>query len=239
MNRPPATTHRTVDAIRRLPVEERLKIHEIFYSIQGESTFAGRPCVLVRLTGCQMRCSWCDTEYAFYEGEWRSRAEVVQEVASFGCPLVELTGGEPLLQPAARPLMIDLCDAGFEVLIETGGGLDISGIDPRVHRIVDVKCPASGEARNNRWQNLDLLTSRDEVKLVIADRADYDWAKALIHRHDLASRCPVHLSPVHELAGTEGLEPVRLAQWILEDRLPVRLQLQVHKYIWDPATRGV
>lgn len=218
---------------------DRLKIHEIFYSIQGESTYAGRPCVLVRLTGCQMRCSWCDTEYAFYEGSWRTRQEVLDEVASFGCPLVELTGGEPLLQPAARPLMTDLCDAGFEVLLETGGGVDIGEVDPRVQRIVDVKCPGSGEAENNCWQNLDLLTERDEVKFVVTDRADYEFAKQLIERHDLASRCPVHLSPVHELPGTEGLPPVRLAEWILADQLPVRLQLQMHKFIWHPQARGV
>lgn len=230
---------RQPDPILRLPATDRLKIHEIFYSIQGESTFAGRPCVLVRLTGCQMRCTWCDTEYAFYDGTWRRRAEVLAEVASFGCPLVELTGGEPLLQPAARPLITELCDAGHEVLLETGGGVNISDVDPRVRRIVDVKCPGSGEAENNHWPNLDLLTERDEVKFVITGRADYDFARQVIARHDLASRCPVHLSPVHELPGTEGLAPVQLAEWILEDHLPVRLQLQQHKFIWDPSTRGV
>jgi 7-carboxy-7-deazaguanine synthase len=234
-----AASLNAADPKPRLPTEDRLKIHEIFYSIQGESTLAGRPCVLVRLTGCQMRCSWCDTEYAFYEGAWRSRGDVVAEVASYGCPLVEITGGEPLLQPAVRPLMVDLCDAGYEVLLETGGGVHINDIDPRVRRIVDVKCPGSGEAENNRWENLEVLTTRDEVKFVIADRADYIWAKDVMQRFQLADRCPLHLSPVHATPSAPGLEPVRLAEWILEDRLPVRLQLQLHKYVWDPSTRGV
>jgi 7-carboxy-7-deazaguanine synthase len=214
--------------------EPRLKIHEIFYSLQGESTFAGRPCVLVRLTGCQMRCSWCDTEYAFYEGGWMSLDEVVERVASFGCPLVEVTGGEPLLQPAVHPLMTRLCDEGYEVLIETGGGLDISPVDSRVRRIVDVKCPASGEAGNNRWQNLDDLRPTDELKFVVADRGDYDWAKAVIADRGLAGRCPIHLSPVWE-----SMPPAELAAWILADRLPVRLTLQQHKILWGKETRGV
>jgi len=153
--------------------------------------------------------------------------------------MVEITGGEPLLQPAARPLMVDLCDAGYEVLLETGGGVDIGDVDPRVRRIVDVKCPGSGEAKNNRWANLEILTSRDEVKFVIADRADYEWAKDVILRYRLAELCPVHLSPVHATPSAPGLEPVQLAEWILEDKLPVRLQLQLHKYVWDPSTRGV
>jgi 7-carboxy-7-deazaguanine synthase len=216
-----------------LPATERVKLHEIFYSIQGESTFAGRPCVLVRLTGCQMRCSWCDTEYAFYEGRWRTLDEVLHEVEAFACPLVELTGGEPLLQPGALPLMTRLCDRGHEVLLETGGGLDIARVDPRVRRIVDVKCPGSGESPNNRWENLPLLTQRDEVKFVLADERDYDWAREIAARHDLASRCTVHFAPV------EGrLDPTRLAEWILRDRLPVRLQLQLHKRLWGDA-RGV
>ncbi|MDX1996517.1 MAG: 7-carboxy-7-deazaguanine synthase QueE [Thermoanaerobaculia bacterium] len=211
----------------------RLRIHEIFYSIQGESTLAGRPCVFVRLTGCQMRCRWCDTEYAFYEGGWRSLAEVLETVAGYGCPLVEVTGGEPLLQPGCRPLLAALADAGYEVMLETGGGLDIAGIDPRVRRIVDVKCPGSGEAENNRWENLALLTDRDEVKFVVADRRDYEFTRDVITRHHLAERCPLLLSPVHgELAAAE------LAAWILEDHLPVRLQLQLHKALWGDR-RGV
>lgn len=213
---------------------KRLKINEIFYSIQGESTFAGRPCVLVRLTGCQMRCAWCDTEYSFYEGRWMSRGEVIAEVIRHGCPLVELTGGEPLLQPGVRPLMAELCDAGYEVLLETGGGVSIADVDPRVHRIVDVKCPGSGEAKNNRFENLDLLTARDEVKFVLTGEEDYLWARELVRERRLAQTCPVHFSPVHGAVNLEAL-----AEWILRDRLPVRLQLQLHKFIWDSATRGV
>lgn len=218
----------------RLPATERLRVNEIFHSIQGESTFAGQRCVLVRLTGCQMRCTWCDTPYSFYEGEWRTRQEVLDEVATHGCPLVELTGGEPLLQPGARPLLEALCNASYGVLLETGGGVSIEGVDPRVHRIVDVKCPASGEVENNYWPNLDLLGERDEVKFVLADAADYAWAKKVVAQHRLTERVPVHLSPVHG-----QLESQKLAEWILRDRLAVRLQLQMHKFVWDPATRGV
>ena len=211
----------------------RLRIHEIFYSLQGESTFAGRPCVLVRLTGCQMRCVWCDTEYAFYEGGWMTLDEIVAKAAAFGCPLVEVTGGEPLLQPNVLPLMSALCDAGYEVLLETGGGLDIAPVDGRVRRIVDVKCPASGEAENNRWENLDELRPTDELKFVVAGREDYDWAKRVIAERNLAGRCPIHFSPVWE-----SMPPAELAGWILEDRLPVRLTLQQHKVLWGNA-RGV
>jgi len=214
--------------------DSRLKVHEIFYSLQGESTFAGRPCVLVRLTGCQMRCRWCDTEYAFYEGGWKSVEEILAEVAGLGCPLVEVTGGEPLLQPAALPLLAALCDAGYEVLLETGGGLDIAPVDPRVRRIVDVKCPASGEAESNRWENLADLRPTDELKFVLADRADYEWAKGVVADRALAGRCPIHFSPVWE-----SLPPGELAAWILADRLPVRLTLQQHKILWGAATRGV
>jgi 7-carboxy-7-deazaguanine synthase len=218
----------------RTPPPVRLRVHEIFHSIQGESTHAGRPCVLVRLTGCQMRCSWCDTEYAFYEGNWKTLDEVLAEVEDFGCPLVELTGGEPLLQPGALPLLSALCDRGYEVLLETGGGLDVSRVDPRVRRIVDVKCPGSGESAANHWPNLEVLRSSDEVKFVLDGREDYEWAKDVVARHQLTKRCPVHFSPVHgALAARE------LAAWILTDRLAVRLQVQVHKVIWDPQARGV
>ncbi len=217
-----------------VPEQERLRVNEIFYSLQGESTLAGRPCVLVRLTGCQMRCSWCDTEHAFYEGTWKTLAEVVAEVESFGCSLVEVTGGEPLLQPAALPLLASLAERGYEVLLETGGGLDIAAVDPRVRRVLDVKCPGSGEAEGNRWENLDLLTPRDEVKFVIADEHDYRWAREVVRERGLAAVCPVHFSPVW---GT--CEPAQLAAWILRDRLPVRLQLQLHKLLWPDQSRGV
>ena len=225
---------RTPDPIASMPADSRLKINEIFYSIQGESTRAGLPCVLVRLTGCQMRCTWCDTEYSFYEGRWMTRREIFDEVAAFGCPMVELTGGEPLLQPAVLPLMRDFCDAGYEVLLETGGGVDISGVDSRVRRIVDIKCPGSGEAGNNHWPNLDLLTGHDEVKMVLADEADYLWARDLVRDRRLTESCPVHFSPVHGAIDLEAL-----AGWILRDRLGVRLQLQMHKFIWGAETRGV
>jgi 7-carboxy-7-deazaguanine synthase len=217
-----------------LPNDERLLVHEIFYSLQGESTFAGRPCVLVRLTGCQMRCRWCDTEYAFHDGSWMTRDEILAAVAAFACPLVELTGGEPLLQPGAVPLLTALCDRGYEVLLETGGGLDIASVDPRVRRIVDVKCPSSGEAENNRWENLAVLRERDEVKFVIGDEADYRWAGGVVRAHGLEGVCPVHFSPV-----VPALPAAQLAEWILRDRLPVRLQLQLHKLLWGAETRGV
>lgn len=229
-----AAAPRPAAAHLRLPAEERLKVHEIFYSLQGESTRAGRPCVLVRLTGCQMRCSWCDSEYAFYDGEWMSRDEVLAAVERHGCPMVEVTGGEPLLQPGTRPLLAALAEGGYEVLLETGGGLDVSGVDPRVRRIVDVKCPASGEAAHNRWENLALLTPRDEVKFVIADEADYRFARRVIEEHGLADRCPVSLSPV-----SGAIEPRAIAEWMLRDRLAARLQLQLHKLLWGADATGV
>lgn len=213
---------------------ERLRVNEIFYSLQGESTRAGLPCVLVRLTGCQMRCRWCDTEHSFYEGRWMSLQEIIEEVAGYDCPLVELTGGEPLLQPAALPLLAALCDRGFEVLLETGGGIDIGGVDPRVRRVVDVKCPGSGEVEGNRWENLDLLGERDELKFVLADERDYLWARDLVLERALHRICPVHFSPVHG-----RLEADDLAAWILRDRLQVRLQLQLHKLLWGADARGV
>jgi len=215
-------------------VNGRLKIHEIYHSIQGESSFAGSPCVFVRLTGCQMRCVWCDTQEAFYEGRWMGLDQILDEVAGHGCGLVEVTGGEPLLQPAVLPLMTRLCDEGYEVLLETGGGLDISRVDARVRRIVDVKCPASGEAENNRWANLAELRPGDELKFVVANREDYAWAKRVLAERRLVGRCPIHFAPVHGELGAEDL-----AGWILRDRLPVRLGVQLHKLVWGPDARGV
>ncbi len=223
-----------VDPRVLLAPADRLLVNEIFYSLQGESSRAGRPCVLIRLTGCQMRCRWCDSAYSFYEGDWWTLDEVIADVERHDCPLVEVTGGEPLLQPGCRPLLAELCERGHEVLLETGGGLDISGIDPRVRRIVDVKCPASGEAAANHWPNLEQLTRRDELKFVLADESDYLWARQLVRDRRLADRCPVHFSPVWgELA------PEELAAWLLRDRLPVRLQLQLHKLLWGADRRGV
>jgi 7-carboxy-7-deazaguanine synthase len=212
-----------------------LTINEIFHSIQGESSFAGQPCVFIRLTACDLRCRWCDTPYAFYEGRKMSVDDVVSEVDRRKCPLVEITGGEPLLQPDVYPLIERLLEAGKTVLLETGGHLSIAQVPVEVHRIVDVKCPGSGESAHNDWSNLPLLTMRDEVKFVIADRADYEWAKSVVEREGLAARCAaVHFSPVHG-----ELPPKQLADWVLADRLRVRVQLQLHKYIWGADVRGV
>jgi 7-carboxy-7-deazaguanine synthase len=212
-----------------------LTINEIFYSIQGESTRAGRPCVFVRLSACDLRCSWCDTPYAFHEGTKRSVDEVVAEVERHGCPLVEITGGEPLLQEDVYPLMDRLLARGLTVMLETGGHRPVTRVPPAVVKIVDVKCPGSGEASKNDWGNLDRLSPHDELKFVVQDRADYEFARELIGRHALASRCAaILISPVHGV-----LDPKTLSEWMLADRLPARLQLQLHKYIWSPTTRGV
>lgn len=212
-----------------------LTINEIFYSIQGESTRAGRPCVFVRLSACDLRCSWCDTPYAFHEGTKRSVDEVVAEVERHGCPLVEITGGEPLLQEDVYPLMDRLLARGLTVMLETGGHRPVTHVPPAVVKIVDVKCPGSGEASKNDWGNLDRLSPHDELKFVVQDRADYEFARELIGRHALSSRCAaILISPVHGV-----LDPKTLSDWMLADHLPARLQLQMHKYIWSPSTRGV
>ncbi|MGZ3421576.1 MAG: radical SAM protein [Polyangiales bacterium] len=214
---------------------DTLVVHEIYASVQGESSFVGLPCTFVRLTGCNLRCTWCDTQQAFFGGTRMSRAEAFAKAMAFDTPLVELTGGEPLLQPGALPLMRELADAGRTVLLETSGERDISRVDPRVHRIVDLKAPASGECARNRWENVQHLRKTDEVKVVLADRADYEWARAKIAEHDLAARVSsVLVSAVHG-----KLDPKALVAWILEDKLPVRFQVQVHKYVWGPDTQGV
>jgi len=214
---------------------DSLLINEIFYSIQGESTRAGCPCVFVRLTGCNLRCSWCDTEYAFSEGRKMTVAEVNERVLGYRCDLVEVTGGEPLLQAAVHPLIDALLDSGKTVLIETSGASDISGVNPRAIRIMDLKCPGSGEAERNLWSNLDYLAAQDEIKFVVSDRADYEWARRVILDRKLASR----VNAVLLSCAFERLAPASLAAWILEDRLPARLQLQIHKHIWHPQARGV
>jgi 7-carboxy-7-deazaguanine synthase len=212
-----------------------LTINEIFYSIQGESTRAGRPCVFVRLTACDLRCSWCDTPYAFHEGRKMSVDEVTEAVARHDCDLVEITGGEPLLQEDVYPLMDRLLSAGRAVMLETGGHRPIDRVPAAVVKIVDVKCPGSGEADRNDWSNLGRLAPHDEVKFVVKDRADYDFARDVIHRYALASRAAaVLMSPVHD-----ALDPRTLSEWMLADHLPARLQLQLHKYIWSPTARGV
>lgn len=207
-----------------------LRITEIFHSIQGESSRVGLPTVFVRLTGCPLRCVWCDTAYAFSGGESLAIADVMQTVAGFGCATVCVTGGEPLAQKNCLPLLAALCDAGYSVSLETSGALDIGGVDPRVARIVDLKAPGSGEEKKNRWENLDLLTAHDELKFVLASREDYDWAVAACRQRRLFARCPVLFSPVQG-----QLDPAQLAQWIMDDRLPVRFQLQLHKVLWGNA----
>lgn len=212
-----------------------LTVNEIFHSIQGESTHAGEPCVFVRLTACDLRCSWCDTPYAFHEGHKRSLDEVVAEVEQYGCRTVEITGGEPLLQEAVYPLMQRLLDGGYTVMLETGGHRPIDRVPAAVVKVVDVKCPGSGESQRNCWDNIAHLAPHDEVKFVIKDRADYDYAREVIARYGLAARvAALLLSPVHG-----ELDPRTLAEWMLADRLPARLQLQLHKFIWSPTTRGV
>jgi len=217
-----------------MTTSQTLQITEIFHSIQGESTRVGEPCVFVRLTGCPLRCTWCDTEYAFHGGETMMLETILDRVHSYGCPLVEVTGGEPLHQPGALVLLQKLCDAGHQVMIETSGALDISAIDPRVSIIMDVKCPGSGMTDRMRWANIEQLSHKDEAKFVLKDHADYEWAKDIVKRYSLGERCPVLFSPVY---GSLDLQP--LAEWILTDRLPVRVQMQLHKLIWDPETRGV
>jgi 7-carboxy-7-deazaguanine synthase len=212
----------------------RLRINEIFHSIQGEGTRAGMPCAFIRTAGCHLRCVWCDTRYAFDEGVWMTPDEILGRVRSYGCPLVELTGGEPLLQPAVLPLLTRLCDDFDTVMLETSGTVSIGQVDPRVIRIMDIKCPGSGEAERNCWANVDLLTPRDEVKFVLLNRADYDWACEILNRYDLTTRCPVLYAPVFG-----RLAPLDLATWIIADRLNVRLGLQLHKLIWPPTMRGV
>ena len=212
-----------------------LTVNEIFHSIQGESTHAGRPCVFVRLTACDLRCSWCDTPYAFHEGRSMSLDEVVAEVGAHGTRLVEITGGEPLLQKDVYPLMERLLSEQYAVMLETGGHLPIDRVPAGVVKVIDVKCPASGEADKNCWSNLDRLSPHDEVKFVIQDRADYKYARDVVSRYDLGARAAAVLfSPVHGV-----LEPKTLAEWILADRPPVRLQLQIHKYVWGADVRGV
>jgi 7-carboxy-7-deazaguanine synthase len=216
-------------------IDGLITVNEIFYSVQGESSHAGRPCVFVRLTACDLRCSWCDTPYAFTEGAKRSLESVLQAVDEYDCGLVEVTGGEPLLQEGVYPLMEGLLERGKTVLLETGGHRSTARVPNRVVTILDVKCPGSGEAEHMDWANLERLRPHDEVKFVVQDRADYAYARDVIARYDLADRAAaIHLSPVHGV-----LDPRTLSEWVLADKLPVRIQLQLHKYIWDAQTRGV
>ncbi len=211
-----------------------LRINEIFHSIQGESTHAGRPCVFVRLTYCDLRCRWCDTEYAFFEGAERSIDEIVAEVARYGCPLVEVTGGEPLIQRETTVLLSRLLEAGHEVLLETSGAWSVEDVPDGVRIIMDLKTPGSGMVARNRWENLRHLDAADEIKFVICDREYYEWARGVVGEHGLVERHAVLFSPAWG-----EIDPAELADWILADRLPVRMQLQIHKHIWSPTARGV
>lgn len=205
----------------------RVKLTEIFLSIQGEANAVGWPTVFVRLTGCPLRCTYCDTEYAFYGGQWHSLEAVLAEVATHGVKHVCVTGGEPLAQKGCIPLLTALCDAGYHVSLETSGALDISLVDARVSRVVDLKTPGSGEQARNRYENLQLLTAHDQVKFVICDRADYDWARQQVSAYALTDKCTVYFS-----SSFAQLPPAQLADWIIQDRLPVRMQVQLHKVLW-------
>ncbi len=211
-----------------------LLVHEIYRSLQGESTFAGLPCVFIRLTACHLRCVYCDTPHAFAEGEILELNQIADRAIRLGDALVEITGGEPLLQPEVYPLMTRLADAGKTVLLETSGAIDIAAVDPRVRVILDIKTPGSGESAANLWSNLDRLKPCDEVKVVVCHRADFDWALAIIRQRRLYERCPVLFGAAFGL-----VNPAELASWVLESRLPIRLQLQQHKILWDPIARGV
>ena len=213
----------------------KLTVNEVYVSVQGESTWAGLPCVFVRTTACDLRCTYCDTEYAFYQGTRRTVGDVYDEVMKIDCPLIEITGGEPLLQKNVLPLMTAFCDAGKTVLIETSGAHDISKIDPRVHRIMDLKTPSSGMCERNLYSNIDHLAPGDEVKFVLGSREDYEWTREQIIKYDLSSRvAAVLLSPIFG-----KIEPRDIVDWMLADKLPARFQLQMHKFIWEPRARGV
>jgi len=211
-----------------------IKVNEIYHSIQGESTYAGLPCVFVRLTYCNLRCTYCDTEYAFYEGKDFSVQEILNEVKKYNCRLMEVTGGEPLVQKESLELMKKLCDENFEVLLETGGSLPIDEVDKRVKIILDLKCPSSGMTNKNLYENVNHLKKTDEIKFVIGDREDYEWSKETVSKYNLNEKTSVLFSCVFD-----KLEPLTLVNWILEDKLNVRYQLQMHKYIWEPETKGV
>ena len=211
-----------------------LTINEIFKSIQGESSYTGRPCIFIRLTGCNLRCTWCDTEYAFYEGQPKSVKDIMDAIEPLGVPLVEITGGEPLLQEEVYDLMDALLAKNYEVLLETGGGVSVAKVPERVIKILDIKCPGSGEDAKNLWDNLDHLNPHDEVKFVLADRADYEWSRDVLQRRDIHQKVQVLFSPVYDTLGLK-----ELAAWVLDDNLPVRVQTQLHKIIWGKDAIGV
>jgi 7-carboxy-7-deazaguanine synthase len=211
-----------------------LTVNEVFFSVQGEGTRAGLPCVFVRLTGCPLRCTWCDTAYAFHEGTRRDEDELLAQMDAYPCRLAQVTGGEPLAQPAAFTFITRLLDRGWQVLVETSGHVSLDALDARAVAVMDVKAPGSGESHRMDWSNLDRLKATDEVKLVILDRRDYEWSRNLVRERRLAERCTVLFSPVHGV-----LDPGQLARWVLDDGLPVRVQVQLHKYLWPGVERGV
>ncbi|VAW60808.1 7-carboxy-7-deazaguanine synthase [hydrothermal vent metagenome] len=216
------------DVLKTQDTESRLRITEIFYSLQGESSFVGLPTVFIRLTGCPLRCGYCDTAYAFSGGEWMPVADILQNIKQYNASTICVTGGEPLAQRSCGDLLTQLCDAGYRVSIETSGSLDISAVDSRVSRIMDIKTPGSGEESKNKYENIAHLTQHDEVKFVLCNRADYDWSKDIINQYQLLQKTQVLFSPVHE-----GVAPNDLADWIIEDRLNVRFQFQLHKFLWN------
>ncbi len=220
----------TASVVADVPVAGRLRITEIFLSLQGESRSVGWPTVFIRLTGCPLRCGYCDTTYAFQGGEWRSLDDVLARTADFGVRHVTVTGGEPLAQKACLPLLTRLCDAGYAVSLETSGALDVARVDPRVVKVMDLKTPGSGEVERNRYCNLEHLNPRDQIKFVLCDRADYDWARGQLEKYELPEICEVLFSPVQG-----RLAPRELADWIVADRLPVRFQIQLHKYLWGDS----
>jgi 7-carboxy-7-deazaguanine synthase len=222
------------EAFKEKTLTLKLKINEIYYSIQGESSYMGKPCVFIRLTYCNLRCTYCDTKYAFFEGVDMTLNEIIKQVSSYNCDLVEITGGEPLLQKNVLPLMNILCDLDYEVLLETGGHIDVSAVDKRVKKIMDLKCPSSGEAEKNYWPNIKQLMPTDEVKFVIGNRKDYVWAKKVMEDNKLNERATILFSPIFD-----KIDYSKLAKWILEDHLDVRMQLQLHKFIWPLNRKGV
>jgi len=225
------------NTVNKIPLEisrKYLKVNEIFYSLQGESTAAGKPCVFIRLSYCNLHCDYCDTEYAFHDGKDITIGQIIEDVTSYNCKLVEVTGGEPLLQENVHPLLKTLCDSGFSVLLETGGHVNIDTVDKRVKIIMDIKCPSSNESEKNHWLNLDILKNSDEVKFVISDKNDFDWAKSIISKYKLSKKFVILFSPVFGILNNKDL-----AEWILIEKLPVQMQLQMHKYIWPESKRGV
>ncbi|MCK5032638.1 MAG: radical SAM protein [Calditrichia bacterium] len=230
----PSNTKNSLLVEKENSLGQKIKINEIFYSIQGESSFSGLPCIFIRFTNCNLRCSYCDTEYAFYDGKELTIDEIVKQVKVYDCQLVEITGGEPLIQKNIFPLIQELLKNEYEILLETGGHIDISKVDKKVKIIMDLKCPSSGESEKNLWSNLEKLIPTTEIKFVIGNKIDFDWAISIVNKYKITQNNRILFSPVFDKLNNE-----ELANWILESKLPIRMQLQMHKYIWDPNKKGV